>query len=72
MSLASAVIRVSSRNQRKHQHRLFVGAQGPGVLAGPATDPFVVQQAGQEQHAVLGHVQDGLVCDTHRGAGLQL
>ena len=27
-----------------------------------------VQQTGQEQHAVLGHVQDGGVCDTHSGA----
>ena len=40
----------------------------PGCPSGTPADPLGVQQAGQEQHAVLGHVQDGGVCDTHGGA----
>ena len=52
----------------QRQHGLLVGAQRPGVLAGAQADPLGVQQAGQEQHAVVGHVQDGGVCDTHSGA----
>jgi hypothetical protein len=54
--------------QAQHQHRLAVGAQRPGALTGAQADPLGVQQARQKQHAVLGHVQDGAVCDTHSGA----
>ena len=52
----------------QRQHRLLVGAQRPGVLAGAPAHPLGVQQPGQEQHAVLGDVQDSGVCDTHGGA----
>ena len=68
LSRASCVIRVSSNNQRNASTRLLVGAQRAGVLAGTSADPLGVQQTRQEQHAVLGHVEDSGVCDTHGGA----
>jgi hypothetical protein len=36
-----------------------------GCPSGCHADPLGVQQTGQELHAVLGHGQDSLVCDTH-------
>jgi hypothetical protein len=52
----------------QYQHGLLVSAQRAGVLAGTSADPLGVQQTGQEQHAVLGHVEHSGVCDTHGGA----
>ena len=55
----------------QRQHGLLVGAQRPGALTGANANPLGMQQARQEQHAVLGHVEDGFVCDTHGGAELR-
>jgi hypothetical protein len=42
-----------------------------GALTGAAADPLRGQQLGQEQDAVLGHIEDGLIADRHDDAGLQ-
>ncbi len=49
----------------QHQHGLFVGAQCAGSLAGTPAPTFAVQQGRQEQHAVLGYLQNSGVCDAH-------
>jgi hypothetical protein len=52
----------------QHQHGLPGVAQHTGAPTDSSPTPLGVQQSGQEQDAVLGHVQDSFVCDTRGDA----
>jgi hypothetical protein len=52
----------------QRQHRLLAGGQRSGALPGAPAYPLAVEQLGQEHDAVLGHIEDNGVCDTHGGA----
>lgn len=50
----------------QHQNRLLVGPQRTPSGASSPPHTLRMQQTGQEQHSVLGYLQDSGVFDTHQ------